>query len=174
MNENDIVNRVANSPIVTIDLENFYQKGERVQFDLAPFLYQGLVVKELDFRQSMKELDWSVYSGKLVAVHCSADAIIPTWALMLAVVNLQEVAKDVVIGDLKELEIHLMAGALKNLDVEGLRDRPVVIKGCSKLPVPDYAYGEVIRLILPVVKNIMFGEPCSTVPVYKRPREKKI
>ncbi|MFO7825187.1 MAG: DUF2480 family protein [Cyclobacterium sp.] len=170
----DIVNRVANSPIVTIDLEHFYEKGERVRFDLAPFLYQGLVVREVEYRERMKELDWSVYQDKLVAVHCSADAIVPTWALMLAVVNLQKVAKEVVIGDLKELEVHLMAKSLKNLDLEALKDRPVVIKGCSKMPVPDYAYGEVIRLILPVVKNIMFGEPCSTVPVYKRPREKKV
>ncbi|SHN20997.1 Protein of unknown function [Cyclobacterium lianum] len=168
----EIVNRVANSPIVTVDLEKFYLPGEREEFDLAPFLYQGLVIREMDFRQSMKELDWCVYKDKYVAVHCSADAIVPTWAFMLAVVNLQKVARDVVIGDLNALEIHLMGSSLRKLDLEAMRDKPIVIKGCSKLPVVDYAYGEVIRMILPVAKSIMFGEPCSTVPVYKRPREK--
>ncbi|MDN3689039.1 DUF2480 family protein [Cyclobacterium jeungdonense] len=166
----EITNRVANSPIVTIDLESFYEKGDRILFDLEPLLFQGMVVREKEFRQQVKELEASVYQDKLVGVYCSVDAIIPTWAYMLVVVRLQEVAREVVIGDLKELEIHLMAKALQKLDIEALRDKPVVVKGCSKLPVPNYAYGELVRLVLPVVKSLMFGEPCSTVPVYKRPK----
>lgn len=166
----EITNRVANSPIVTIDLETFYEKGERVLFDLEPLLYQGIVVKEKEFRQQVKELDTSVYRDKLVGVHCSVDAIIPTWAYMLVVVRLEEVAREVVIGDLKVLEVHLMAKALRKLDVKEFQDKPVVVKGCSKLPVPDYAYGELVSLILPVAKSLMFGEACSTVPVYKRPK----
>ncbi|WP_375584900.1 DUF2480 family protein [Cyclobacterium xiamenense] len=166
----EIKNRVASSPLVTIDLESFYERGDRMLFDLAPLLFQGIVVKEKEFRQQVKELDLSVYTDKLVGVYCSVDAIIPTWAFMLVVVRLQEAAREVVIGDLEDLEIHLMAKALRELDVEALRDKPVVVKGCSKLPVPDYAYGELVRRVLPVVKSLMFGEACSTVPVYKRPR----
>ncbi|WP_154859053.1 DUF2480 family protein [Cyclobacterium xiamenense] len=166
----EIKNRVASSPIVTIDLESFYEKGDRILFDLEPLLFQGLVVKEKEFRQQVKELDLSVYADKMVGIHCSVDAIIPTWALMLVAVRLREAAREVVIGDLKDLEIHLMAKALRQLDLEALRDKPVVVKGCSKLPVPDYAYGELVRLVLPVVKSLMFGEACSTVPVYKRPK----
>lgn len=166
----EIVNRVANSPIVTIDLEDYYLRGERMEFDLAPFLYQELVLKELDYRNSLKELDWSMYKGKHVAVMCSADAIIPKWAYMLAMVNLNRVAAEVVVGDLNALEQHLVALALKKLDLEVIKDRPVVIKGCSKFPIPDFAYGEIVRLIMPHAKSIMFGEPCSTVPVYKKPK----
>ncbi len=166
----EIVNRVANSPIVTIDLEDYYLRGERMEFDLAPFLYQEMVLKELDYRNSLKELDWSMYKGKHVAVMCSADAIIPKWAYMLAMVNLNRVAAEVVVGDLNALEQHLVALALKKLDLEVIKDRPVVIKGCSKFPIPDFAYGEIVRLIMPHAKSIMFGEPCSTVPVYKKPK----
>lgn len=169
----EITNRVASSPIVTIDLESFYEKGDRVLFDLEPLLFQGMVVKEKEFRQQVKELDTSVYKDKLVGVHCSVEAIIPTWAYMLVVVRLQEAAREVVIGDLKDLEIHLMAKALRKLDIEAFRDKPVVVKGCSKLPVPDYAYGELVNLVLPVARSLMFGEPCSTVPVYKRPKATK-
>ncbi len=169
----EITNRVASSPIVTIDLESFYEKGDRVLFDLEPLLFQGMVVKEKEFRQQVKELDTSVYKDKLVGVHCSVEAIIPTWAYMLVVVRLQEAAREVVIGDLKDLEIHLMGKALRKLDIEAVRDKPVVVKGCSKLPVPDYAYGELVNLVLPVARSLMFGEPCSTVPVYKRPKATK-
>jgi len=166
----EIKNRVASSPIVTIDLESFYERGDRILFDLEPLLFQGIVVKEKEFRQQVKEMDLSDYSDKMVGIHCSVDAIIPTWAFMLVAVRLQEAAREVVIGDLKALEIHLIGKALRQLDLEALRDKPVVVKGCSKLPVPDYAYGELVRLVLPVVKSLMFGEACSTVPVYKRPK----
>lgn len=166
----EIINRVANSPIVTIDLETFYLVGDRIVFDLEPFLFQGLVVKEKEFRQSFKNLDWSLYKDKLVAITCSTDAIIPKWAYMLAMVNLQAVAKEVIIGSIEDLEKHLLYSAINKLDVKNFEDRPVVIKGCGKLSIPDYAYGEIVKKVMHVAKSVMFGEPCSTVPVYKRPR----
>ena len=168
----EIINRVANSPIVTIDLETYHVSGERVVFDLEPFLFQGLVVKEKEFRQSFKDFDWSKYANKLVAVSCSADAIIPKWAYMLAVVKLQVVAKEVIIGSLEDLEKHLVQQTLNTLDFGYIKDKPVVIKGCGKLSVPDYAYGEIVKAVMPLAKSLMFGEPCSTVPVYKKPRNK--
>ncbi|MDO6440447.1 DUF2480 family protein [Cyclobacterium sp. 1_MG-2023] len=166
----EIINRVANSPIVTIDLETYYLVGDRIVFDLEPFLFQGLVVKEKEFRQSFKNLDWSLYKDKLVAITCSTDAIIPKWAYMLAMVNLQAVAKEVIIGSIEDLEKHLLYSAINKLDVKNFEDRPVVIKGCGKLSIPDYAYGEIVKKVMHVAKSVMFGEPCSTVPVYKRPR----
>ncbi|MBR9777054.1 MAG: DUF2480 family protein [Cytophagales bacterium] len=168
----EIINRVANSPIVTIDLETYYLEGERVVFDLEPFLYQGLVVKEKEFRQSFKNLDWTIYKDKLVAITCSTDAIIPKWAYMLAIVNLQAFAKEVIIGSIEDLERHLLNSAINKLDEKKFKDRPVVIKGCGKLSIPDYAYGEIVKKVMDVAKSVMFGEPCSTVPVYKRPRAK--
>ncbi|WP_339903829.1 DUF2480 family protein [uncultured Cyclobacterium sp.] len=168
----EIINRVANSPIVTIDLETYYLAGDRIVFDLEPFLYQGLVVKEKEFRQSFKNLDWSLYKDKLVAITCSTDAIIPKWAYMLAMVNLQAVAKEVIIGSIEDLEKHLLYNVIDKLDVKDFEDRPVVIKGCGKLSIPDYAYGEIVKKVMHVAKSVMFGEPCSTVPVYKRPRAK--
>ncbi|MBI0401104.1 DUF2480 family protein [Cyclobacterium marinum] len=168
----EIINRVANSPIVTIDLETYYLDGERVVFDLEPFLYQGLVVKEKEFRQSFKNLDWTIYKDKLVAITCSTDAIIPKWAYMLAIVNLQAFAKEVIIGSIEDLERHLLNSAINKLDEKKFKDRPVVIKGCGKLSIPDYAYGEIVKKVMDVAKSVMFGEPCSTVPVYKRPMAK--
>jgi len=168
----EIINRVANSPIVTIDLETYYVTGERAVFDLEPFLFQGLVIKEKDYRESFKSFDWSLYADKLVAITCSTDAIIPKWAYMLAMVNLQPVAKEVIIGSLEDLEKHLLSGALNTLDMAYIQDRPVVIKGCGKLSIPDYAYGEIVKKVMPLAKSVMFGEACSTVPVYKRPRSK--
>lgn len=168
----EIINRVAKSPIVTIDLETYHLGGERVVFDLEPFLFQGLVVKEKEFRQSFKNLDWNVYKDKLVAITCSTDAIIPKWAFMLAMVNLQPVAKEVIIGSIDDLEKHLLRNALNELDSDSFEDRPVVIKGCGKLSISEYAYGEVVKKVMHTAKSVMFGEPCSTVPVYKRPRVK--
>ncbi|MEX0884139.1 MAG: DUF2480 family protein [Cyclobacteriaceae bacterium] len=167
----EIVNRVSNSPIVTIDLEHYYVKGERSVFDLESFLFKGMVLKELDFRKGLKELDWSDYQDKYVAVMCSADVIIPKWAYMLAVVYLNKVAREVVVGDRATLEQHLLFLSLQKLDLNSLKDKPVVIKGCSKFAIPDFAYGEIVRLLMPLAKSIMFGEPCSTVPVYKKPRD---
>ncbi|WP_114748694.1 DUF2480 family protein [Pleomorphovibrio marinus] len=168
---NEIINRVANSPLVSLDLEEFHTKGERVSFDLSDFLYQGLVVKEKEFRNSLKEMDWANFKGKYVAVFCSTDAIVPTWAYMLAVTYLHQVAKETVVGDMDDLEKFLFQKALADLDMEIYRDKPVVVKGCSKVKVPLYAYGQVTNLLMGVARSIMYGEPCSTVPLYKRPKQ---
>ncbi len=168
-----IENRVAKSPLITIDLEDYYHKGERIEFDIAPNLYQGLILREADFRAFVKEHDWSQYQGKNVAVFCSEDAIVPTWAFMLLTTKLEGVANMVVMGDLQMLEFALYKEVLAQIDAESFLDKPVVIKGCGDLPVPDSAYVELTRLLKPYAKSIMYGEPCSTVPLYKKPRKPK-
>jgi len=164
----EIVNRIANSSIATIDLEEFSPTGERVVFDLKDYLFMELVLREQDFRKALKDLDWSVYKDKYVAVHCSADAIVPTWAYMLVTTYLDGLAAAYVVGDKDVLEQFLFHEALNNINPEDFVGRPVVVKGCSNIPVPLFAYGEIIRLLKGVAKSIMFGEPCSTVPLYKR------
>lgn len=166
----EIINRVANSPIVTIDLEDYYSKGERVAFDLKDYLFQELVLKEKDYREALKNLDWEQYRGKFVAVFCSVDAIVPTWAYMLAMTYLKGEASEAIIGDMEALEQYLFAKSLRSIDPTEYRDRPVVVKGCSNLPVPLFAYGEIVKLFKDEAKSIMYGEPCSTVPLYKKPK----
>lgn len=165
---NEIVNRVAQSPIITIDLEEIYPREERVSFDLKPFLFQELILREKDFRESLKSIDWSQYSNKWVAIYCSADAIVPTWAFMLVATYLNPIAKGYVIGDLNTLEIFIAETCLWKIDLEIFRDRPVVVKGCSKIDIPLFAYGRIISLVQDKAKSIMYGEPCSTVPLYKK------
>jgi hypothetical protein len=167
---NEIVNRVANSPIITLDLEQFYRKEERLLFDLKDFLFQGLVLKENDFRTALKEIDWKVFEGKLVAISCTADAIVPNWAFMLVATYLQKYQVEFVIGDLNALEQFLFEKSLEQLKIDSFEGKPVVVKGCSKFPVPLYAYGRVVALLQGVAKSIMYGEPCSTVPLYKASR----
>lgn len=166
----EIVNRVAQSSIVSINLEEGYPREERVLFDLKPFLFQELVLREKDFRAQLKEQDWSTFEGKWVAVTCSVDAIIPTWAYMLVGTYLENVASGYVLGDLSELENHIAKIHVSKFDVESVRDRPVVIKGCSELPIPLYAYGSLLSLVQNHAKSIMYGEPCSTVPLFKKPK----
>lgn len=167
---NEIVNRVANSPIITLDLEQFYRKEERLLFDLKDFLFQELVLKENDFRTALKEIDWEVFEGKLVAISCTADAIVPNWAFMLVATYLQKYQVEFVIGDLNALEQFLFEKSLEQLKIDSFEGKPVVVKGCSKFPVPLYAYGRVVALLQGVAKSIMYGEPCSTVPLYKASR----
>lgn len=167
----EIINRVANSPIRTIDLEDFYDKRDRVIFDLKPFLFQELILKEKDFREALKAMDWSQYKGKAVAITCTADAIVPNWAFILVGTYLQPLAVPFVIGGLDNLEQYLFDQAIQSLDVAAYADRPVVIKGCSKYPLPLYAYGKVLGMLQSTAKSIMYGEPCSTVPLYKKPKE---
>lgn len=169
--ENEIVNRVANSGLVTLDLEDLYASGERVVYDLKDNLYQGLILKEKDFREFLKQHDWSSYSGKHVALICSEDAIVPTWAYMLLAIQLQPYAASVVFGGLEQLEQHLFQQAIQKLDLEAYRNAKVVIKGCSKVPVPTYAYVEITRLLTPIAQSLLFGEPCSTVPLMKKKKE---
>lgn len=166
----EIVNKVAGSGLVTIDLEEFYPEGKRVVLDIRDQLFQGLLLREKDFREYIKQEDWSKYKDTYVAVTCSADAIIPTWAYMLLASALEPFAKKVVFGTAETLETVLYDELLRGLDVQQYKDARVVIKGCGNLPVPRAAYVELTRLLRPHVKSIMYGEPCSTVPIYKQPK----
>jgi len=164
----EIVNRVAQSSIITINLEEIYPREERVVFDLGSFLYQGLVLREKEFRAALKEIDWNNYQGKWVAIICSADAIVPTWAFMLVATYLKDCSKGYAIGTLNELEVMIADRIIGQLNPADYTGSPVVVKGCSDFPVPLYAYGRIIAQIQSVAKSIMFGEPCSTVPLYKK------
>lgn len=166
----EIINRVANSPIITLNLEEFYRKEERVVFDLKEYLFQELILREKDFRAALKLLDWTQYEGKLVAVTCTADAIVPNWAFMLVGTYLGSYGITYVLGDLQALEQFLFESSLADLDPHIYEGRPVVVKGCSKFPVPLYAYGRVVAKIQGHAKSIMYGEPCSTVPLFKAPK----
>lgn len=164
----EIINRVASSSIISLNMEEFYPQEERVVFDLKDFLFQQLILREKEFRQALKDFDWSVYSEKWVAVTCSVDAIIPTWAYMLVCTYLEDVAKGYCIGELDSLEQHIAELTLMAIDPIDFKDRPVVIKGCSKFPIPLFAYGRLISLLQKEAKSLMFGEPCSTVPLFKK------
>lgn len=163
----EIINKVANSGLITIDLEEYYPKGERVVFDIKPLLFQELILREKDFREYIKNNDWSVYQNKFVSVICSADAIVPTWAYMLISIALEPYAKKVVFGNLETLETVLFNEVLTKIDYESYKDQRIVIKGCSNLPVTTHAYVELANKLRPFAKSIMYGEPCSTVPLYK-------
>ncbi|WP_028526156.1 DUF2480 family protein [Runella limosa] len=168
----EIINKVANSGLVTLDLEDYYHQGERVVYDLKDNLFMGLILKEKDFREFLKSHDWAQYAGKNVAITCTEDAIIPTWAYMLLTLQLEPHANTVVFGSLNDLEEKLYFDAIARIDVEAYRDVRVVVKGCSKHPVPTAAYVELTRKLQPVVQSLMFGEPCSTVPLFKKPKTK--
>lgn len=167
MNE-PIINKVAESGLVTLDLETYFPKGETAVFDLKDHLFMGMILKEKDFREALKKLDWSIYQDKNVAVTCSQDAVIPVWAWMLVVSYLQPVAKEVVMGDEKELHKRVYLKNLAMIDTKEFEDKKVVIKGCGETPIDDFVYMEITKLLRPVVKSIMYGEPCSTVPVFKK------
>lgn len=168
--ENEIVNRVASSSLITFDLEEYYPKEERVLIDIKDQLFQGLILKEKDFREYIKNHNWSQYDAKFVAVTCSEDVIIPTWAYMLLSAALHPFAKDIVFGDLRTLEDKIYSDILAAIDWSQFKDSKVVIKGCSKYPVPISAYVQATHRLRPYAQSIMFGEPCSTVPVFKRPK----
>lgn len=163
-----IINKVAESGLITIDLEELHVQGERVLFDIKPWLYEELILREKDFRQHIKEHNWSAYQDQLVALTCSADAIVPTWAYMLLAVALAPYAKKVVFGGLAQLEETLYREQLMVMDLTPFKDGRVIIKGCSKVAVPVSAYVQLTEMLRPHVKSLMFGEPCSTVPVFKR------
>jgi len=166
--QENIVNKVASSGLITLNLEHYYSQAERVVFDIKDNLFHGLMLREKDFREFIKLNDWSVYTGKNVAVICSADAIVPTWAYMLLANKIRPVANEVVFGGLEVLETVLFNKALAGIDITKYQDARVVVKGCGDVDVPVSAYVEITNLLTPVVKSIMYGEPCSTVPVYKR------
>lgn len=171
--EGEIVNRVAKSGLITINLEEWYPQGKRIAFDLKDNLWQGLALKEKDFRAFLKEQDWSAYQDAHVAIFCSADAIIPTWAYMLVATYLEPYAATIVFGDLDALEIQLFENMLANRDFSEYKDARIVVKGCSDKAVPPAAYVTLTRKLRPLARTIMYGEPCSTVPVYKQPRPSK-
>jgi uncharacterized protein DUF2480 len=164
----EIVNKVAESGIITLDLEQFYPKGEIAVFDMKDHLFMGLILKEKDFRIALQNLDWEQYRNKNVAVTCSADAIIPVWAYMLVAGYLQPVAEEIVFGDEQTLIQTIISRNLSNIDPAEYSDKRVVVKGCGEIKIPDAAYMEITAKLRPVAKSIMYGEPCSTVPIFKK------
>ncbi len=166
--EDVIINKVAESGLITLDLEQYYPKGDTAVFDLKDHLFMGLILKEKDYREALKDTDWSIYQNKNVAVTCSADAVIPIWAYMLAASHLQPFAKEIVFGDEDFLHRTLFLKNIALLNPEEFSDKRVVIKGCGDKPISATAYVEVTKILRPVAKSIMYGEPCSTVPIYKK------
>ncbi len=169
--ENEIVNRVSNSALIQLDLEDWYDKKQRLTFDLAGFLYQGLILKELDFRSSMKTYKWSDYKDVHLSIDCSADAIVPTWAFMLVATYASPYAATITFGPKEQIDGFLFDRWIEKLDVSPYQDQKVIVKGCSKYPVPIAAYVAITAKLSPVVQSLMFGEPCSNVPLYKRKKE---
>jgi hypothetical protein len=167
--QENFINKVAQSGLVTLDPAAFYPQGERVVYDIKDNLFMELILKEKDFREFVKGHDWTQYNGKFVAVTCTADAIVPAWAYMLLANRLAPYAKEIVFGDADVMETVLFVKSIAaGLDVEQYRDQRIVIKGCGDIPVPVSAYVELTKKLTPVVKSLMFGEPCSTVPIYKK------
>ncbi|MBO0320877.1 DUF2480 family protein [Muricauda sp. CAU 1633] len=166
--EEKIINRVAQSKLVTFDLEELYPKGERKVLDIKDWLLEGIILREKEFRNHVDTHDWSAYQDSYVALQCSTDAIVPGWAFMLVASKLTPYAKKVVVGNLEDLETTLYQSLIENLDVSPYVDKPVIIKGCSKKPVPKNAYLMAIEKIQPVAKSVMYGEACSSVPLFKK------
>lgn len=164
----EIINKVANSSLEVFDLEDYYPKQEMVTFDIAQFLFEGFLLKEKDFRAQLKDFDWNQFQDKYVALHCSTDAILPAWAFMLTASYLKPVAVKVVQGDIKMLKNGIYQDVIANIDFSFYQDKPVIIKGCSKKPIPEEAYVMAIQEMQQVARSIMFGEACSAVPIFKR------
>jgi hypothetical protein len=164
----EIVNRVANSKLVVVDLEDYYPVGKRIVIDIKEWLYEGLVLREKEFRIQVSAHDWSQYQDTYVVLTCSTDAIIPAWAYMLITMYLESYVKKTIIGDLEQLETSLFQTIIENLNVEPFKDKPLIIKGCSNKPVPANAYILLSQKLKPIAKSIMYGEACSSVPLFKR------
>ena len=164
----EIVNRVANSKLVTIDLEDFYPKGQRMTLDIAPWLMEGIILREQTFRKHLEQHDWTTYADVYVSIHCSTDAILPGWAYMLVAVHLSKVAKKAVIGSRKDLETVLFSEIISELDLTPYQDRPIIIKGCTNQPIPENAYVLLAQKLLPIVQSVRYGEACSSVPLFKK------
>ena len=162
------VNKVAESGLITLDPASFFPREEIKMFDLKDHLFMGLILKEKDFRSALKTLDWEQYRDANVAVTCSADAIIPVWAYMLVATNLQPVAREIMMGTREDLHRHLFLKNITRINLTDFQDKRIVVKGCGDTPIGDFVYLELTRVLLPVAKSIMYGEPCSTVPVFKR------
>lgn len=166
----EIINKVANSVLEVFDLEDYYPIGTRMQIDISQWLYEGFLLKEKDFREALKNHDWTQYQGHFVAIHCSTDAIIPAWASILVASHVLPFVGKAVLGNLSDLETSMYQELLSKIDYTIYQDKPVIIKGCSKKPVPESAYILAIQHLQPVAKSIMYGEACSAVPLFKRPK----
>lgn len=166
--EGIIINKVTQSALETIDLEQFYPEGEIIVFDLKDFLFMELILKEKEYREKLKNTDWKIYENKNVCITCSADAILPLWAYMLAVTYLQPVVKDVIVGDEKFMHEFLFLKNLSKINPKDYEGKRVVVKGCGDKEISAAAYAEITKILRPVAKSIMYGEPCSTVPIYKQ------
>ncbi len=164
----EIVNRVSASSLITFDLEDYYPEGDRVVLDIKDWLHEGVILKEKDFRASVQDHEWEKYQDTFVALHCSSDAIVPGWAFMLVTTRLQPYAKQIVLGDLELLETVLYKSVIESLDVSSFKDKLLIIKGCSKKPVPENAYIWATQKLQAVAKSVMYGEACSSVPLYKK------
>jgi hypothetical protein len=163
----EIINKVSQSALLTVDLEEFFPKENIRIFDLKPFLFMELILKEKDFRAALLTTDWTDYKNEIVGIFCSADAVIPVWAYMLVTSYLQPYASEVILGNEAEVLRQLITNRIQSLNPEDYRGKRVVIKGCGEKPVGDFAFLEMTKLLRPVAKSIMYGEPCSTVPVFK-------
>lgn len=169
----EIVNRVANSKLVTIDLDGLYPKGERIVLDIAPWLFQGLIVREKDFRTALKEHDWEQYKDKYVALTCSTDAIVPGWAYLLITTYLQPFASLTVKGNIEDLDTILLTQVINALDLSIYQDKPVIITGCSENPIPETSYLLLLQKIMPIASSVLYGEACSSVPLFKNSVKKR-
>ncbi|MBF7092018.1 DUF2480 family protein [Flavobacterium sp. ALJ2] len=163
----EIINKVANSALEVFDLEDYYPEGLRAQIDISQWLLEGFLLKEKDFREHLKNHNWSQYQNAYVAINCSTDAIIPAWASILVAVQLAPFAKKIVDGTLEDLDSSLYEEILRNLDYTAYKSKPVILKGCSKKPVPTRAYILAAHYLQPFARSIMYGEACSAVPLYK-------
>lgn len=163
----EIVNKVSSSTLVVFDLEDYYPKGVRVQIDISQWLIEGFLLKEKDFRAQLQEQDWSQYQDQFVSINCSTDAILPRWALVLVTMHLAPFAKKIVNGSIEDLDAALYEEILSKIDYSVYENKPVIIKGCSKKPVPMRAYVLVAQYLQPFARSIMYGEACSAVPLYK-------
>ena len=164
----EIINRVANSKLITFDLEDLYPEGTRTSIDISTWLYEGLLLREKDFRASVTTHDWSQYQNHYVALTCATEAIIPGWAYLLLTSVLAPFAKKVVVGDMVLLETLLYQEIIDTLEISKYQDKPIIIKGCANKPVPEGAYIALLQKLQPVAKSLMYGEACSSVPLYKR------
>jgi hypothetical protein len=166
--EKEIINRVANSQLVTFDLEDYYPNGDRVSIDISKWLYEGIVLKERDFRGFVENHNWQQYTNNFVALTCATDAIIPAWAYLLLTVKLTPYAKIITVGSLEDLEVIIYAELIHKLPLESFKDKPVIIKGCSHKTIPTAAFVLLVKRFQPIAKSIMYGEACSSVPLYKK------
>jgi hypothetical protein len=164
----DFVNKVAESGLITINPEHYLPQIAIKGFDIKDFLFMGMILKEKDYREALKNYDWSSFENIIAAVHCSADAIIPVWAYMLCTTYLQPIAAEVIMGSPEQVRESKILKAIDAEDFSIYTDRMMVVKGCGDDAVPESAYLSITQKLMPFAKSIMYGEPCSTVPIYKK------